>query len=228
MIILSLDLFSNNIILYHGNNDKHIVPVYRKVEGKEDLCDYGTCFYTTDKEEDAHAWGFSRSTLPFVHKYNLPLNDLKVVDIRQFSTLEWIITICHFRKVSFNLSYSEIEKLELLEKKYFIEDVLEADVIISYRADDVLFDVIREFVTGRINMKRFEAILYNTQVGVQYCLRSELALDSLEYIITVEADIMYSNIYNELVDKGYASYSSVMNNNTKEYIEDEIYFRDII
>ena len=163
------------IILYHGSPNKVVVPQYGFGEEKHD---YGKGFYLTEDIELAKEWAVCRpnETNGWVHKYELDTTDLKVLDFQEYNVLSWLAELMKHRDASDSRRY------RVLSKKFIAEygiDTNEYDVIKGWRANASYFYIAKEFVRDNIDIEILEELLSLGGLGIQYCVKSELAFSKL-------------------------------------------------
>ena len=181
------------IILYHGSPNKVVVPQFGFGEGKHD---YGKGFYLTENIELAKEWAVCRpdETNGWVHKYELDATDLKVLDFQEYNVLSWLAELMKHRDASDSRRY------KVLSKKFIAEygiDTSEYDVIKGWRANASYFYIAKEFVRDNIDIEILEELLSLGGLGIQYCIKSELAYSKLKEI----EDGLISVDYNEFNEK---------------------------
>ena len=131
-----------NIILYHGTAEKIVSPSFGLGNEKHD---YGKGFYLTESVDLAKEWAVCRPTEQngWIHKYELDLDDIKILDFQQINVLAWLAELMKHRDAS------DSKRYRLLSKK-FIEkygiDTSEYDVIKGWRANASYFYIAKEFV----------------------------------------------------------------------------------
>ena len=163
------------IDLYHGSPNKIVVPEYGFGEGKHD---YGKGFYLTENIELAKEWAVCRpdETNGWVHKYELDTTDLKILDFQEYNILSWLAELMKHRDAS------DSKRYKVLAKK-FIEvyglDSNEYDVIKGWRANASYFYIAKEFVRENVDVEIIEDLLSLGGLGIQYCIKSELAYSKL-------------------------------------------------
>lgn len=184
------------IILYHGSPNKVVVPQFGFAEGKHD---YGKGFYLTENIKLAKEWAVCRpdETNGWVHKYELDTTDLKVLDFQEHNVLSWLAELMKHRDASDSRRY------KVLSKKFIAEygvDTSEYDVIKGWRANASYFYIAKEFVRDNIDIEILEELLSLGGLGIQYCIKSELAYSKLAEIEDGLISVDYSEFnekYNE-------------------------------
>ncbi len=166
------------IILYHGSPNKIVNPVFG---GGDDKHDYGKGFYLTENIELAKEWAVCRpiETCGWVHKFELECDDLKIFDFEECQILTWLAELMKHRDAS------DSKRYRMLAAK-FIErygvDTSEYDVIKGWRANASYFFIAKEFVRDNIDVEILEELLSLGGLGIQYCIKSELAYSKLHEI----------------------------------------------
>ena len=184
------------IILYHGSPNKVVVPQYGFGEGKHD---YGKGFYLTENIELAKEWAVCRpdETNGWVHKYELDTTDLKILDFQEHNVLSWLAELMKHRDASDSRRY------KVLSKKFIAEygiDTSEYDVIKGWRANASYFYIAKEFVRDNIDIEILEELMSLGGLGIQYCIKSELAYSKLTEVEDGLTSVDYSEFnekYNE-------------------------------
>lgn len=180
------------IILYHGTPDEVVNPVYG---GGQDKHDYGRGFYLTEDIELAKEWAVCRPSQQngWVHKYELDCTDLKIFDFQKKNVLSWLAELMKHRDAADTKRYRMLAAKFI--EKYGI-DVSSYDVIKGWRADASYFYIAKEFVRDNIDVEILEELLSLGGLGIQYCLKSELAFSKLR-----EIDEILPVDYTEFNDK---------------------------
>lgn len=166
------------IVLFHGTPDKIVVPTYGCGDEKHD---YGKGFYLTENSELAKEWAVCRpnDTNGWVHKYELDTEDLKILDFQEENVLSWLAELMKHRDAADSKRYRMLAK-QFIEK-YGI-DTSEYDVIKGWRANASYFYIAKEFVRDNIDVDILEELLSLGGLGIQYCIKSELAYSKLQEI----------------------------------------------
>lgn len=180
------------IILYHGTPDEVVNPVYGEGQDKHD---YGRGFYLTEDIELAKEWAVCRPSQQngWVHKYELDCTDLKIFDFQKKNVLSWLAELMKHRDAADTKRYRMLAAKFI--EKYGI-DVSSYDVIKGWRADASYFYIAKEFVRDNIDVEILEELLSLGGLGIQYCLKSELAFSKLR-----EIDEILPVDYTEFNDK---------------------------
>lgn len=184
------------IILYHGSPNKVVVPQFGFGEDKHD---YGKGFYLTDNIELAKEWAVCRpdETNGWVHKYELETDDLKILDFQEHNILSWLAELMKHRDAS------DSKRYKVLSQKFIAEygiDTREYDVIKGWRANASYFYIAKEFVRDNIDIEILEELLSLGGLGIQYCIKSELAYSKLTEVEDGLISVDYSEFnekYNE-------------------------------
>ncbi len=184
------------IILYHGSPNKVVVPQFGFGEGKHD---YGKGFYLTENIELAKEWAVCRpdETNGWVHKYELDTTNLKVLDFQEYNVLSWLAELMKHRDASDSRRY------KVLSKKFIAEygiDTSDYDVIKGWRANASYFYIAKEFVRDNIDIEILEELLSLGGLGIQYCIKSELAYSKLAEVEDGLISVDYSE-FNEKYNK---------------------------
>lgn len=184
------------IILYHGSPNKVVVPQFGFGEGKHD---YGKGFYLTDNIELAKEWAVCRpdEMNGWVHKYELETDDLKILDFQKHNILSWLAELMKHRDAA------DSKRYRMLAKKFIAKygvDTGKYDVIKGWRANASYFYIAKEFVRDNIDMDILEELLSIGGLGIQYCIKSELAYSKLTEVEDGLISVDYSEFnekYNE-------------------------------
>ena len=178
----------SKIILYHGTSDKTVVPTYGLGEDKHD---YGRGFYLTENINLAKEWAVCvpNQENGWVHKYELDCDGLKILDFQQKNILAWLAELMKHRDAA------ESKRYRMLAAK-FIEkygiDTSDYDVIKGWRANASYFYIAKEFVRDSIDVDILEELLSLGGLGIQYCIKSELAYSKLHEIKEELVSVVYS------------------------------------
>ena len=173
----------DKLILFHGTPDKIVVPTYGKGEEKHD---YGQGFYLTESIDLAKEWAVCRPNEEngWVHKYQLDTDGLKILDFQDKGVLAWLAELMKHRDAADSKRYRMLAKKFI--EKYGV-DTKEYDVIRGWRANASYFYIAKEFVRDNIDMDILEELLSLGGLGIQYCIKSELAYSKLHEL---EDDLM--------------------------------------
>lgn len=165
----------NKIVLYHGTSDKIVSPTYGLGNERHD---YGKGFYLTESIELAKEWAVCKpnDTNGWVHKFILDTEGLKVLDFQEKNVLAWLAELMKHRDASDSKRYHMLAKRFI--DKYGI-DSTKYDVIKGWRANASYFYIAKEFVRDNVDLDILEELLSLGGLGIQYCIKSELAYSKL-------------------------------------------------
>ena len=166
------------MILYHGSPNKVIVPTYGKGEEKHD---YGQGFYLTGSIDLAKEWAVCRpnEVIGYVHQYELDTDGLRILDFQEKGVLAWLAELMKHRDAA------DSKRYRMLAKKFIVKYGVETngyDVIKGWRANASYFYIAKEFARDNIDMDILEELLSLGGLGIQYCIKSELAYTKLHEV----------------------------------------------
>ena len=166
------------ITLFHGTPNKIVVPEYGKGEEKHD---YGKGFYLTESIDLAKEWAVCRPNEEsgFVHHYELETDELKILSFQEKGVLAWLAELMKHRDASDSRRYRMLSK-KFIERYGVNTD--KYDVIKGWRANASYFYIAKEFVRDNIDMNILEELLSLGGLGIQYCIKSELAFSKLHEV----------------------------------------------
>lgn len=182
----------DKLILFHGTREKIVVPTYGKGEEKHD---YGKGFYLTESKELAKEWAVCRPNEQngWIHKYQLDISGLKILDFQEKGILAWLAELMKHREATDSKRYRMLAKKFI--DKYGV-DTKEYDVIKGWRANASYFYIAKEFVKDNIDIDILEELLSLGGLGIQYCIKSELAYSKLQELEDGLSAVLYSE-FNE-------------------------------
>lgn len=171
------------LILFHGTPDRIVVPTFGKGEEKHD---YGQGFYLSESIDLAKEWAVCRPNEEkgWVHKYELETDGLRILDFQDKGVLPWLAELMKHRDATDSKRYRMLAKKFI--EKYGI-DTESYDVIRGWRANASYFYIAKEFVRDNIDMDILEELLSLGGLGIQYCIKTELAYSGLH---EVEEDLL--------------------------------------
>lgn len=166
------------MILYHGSPNKVVVPKYGKGEEKHD---YGQGFYLTESIDLAKEWAVCRpnEAIGYVHQYELDTDGLQILDFQEKGVLAWLAELMKHRDAA------DSKRYRMLAKKFIEKYGAETngyDVIKGWRANASYFYIAKEFARDNIDMDILEELLSLGGLGIQYCIKSELAYTKLHEV----------------------------------------------
>lgn len=184
------------IKLYHDTANEFVRPEYGKGEEKHD---YGQGFYLTENIDLAKEWAVCKpnNINGFIHQYELDTEGLKILDFQEKGVLSWLAELMKHRDAADSKRYRVIAKKFI--DKYGI-DTDGYDVIKGWRANASYFYIAKEFVRDNIDMDILEELLSLGGLGIQYCIKSELAYSKLHEVDNSVQIVSYAEFnekYNE-------------------------------
>lgn len=166
------------LTLYHGTPDEVVEPTFGKGNDKHD---YGRRFYLTDDINLAKEWAVC---LPigrdgYIHKFELNIEGLKILDFQKYNILYWLAELMKHRPAADSRRYQVLAHKFIT--KYSIDTSM-CDVITGWRADASYFFIAKEFVRDNIDLDILKELLTIGNLGIQYCIKSELAYSQLHEV----------------------------------------------
>lgn len=176
------------IILFHGTPDKVVMPTFGEGDDKHD---YGRGFYLTENLELAKEWAVCRpnDANGWVHKYELEVDGLEILDFQERDVLAWLAELMKHRDAADSKRYRMLARQFIA--KYGI-DTEKYDVIKGWRANASYFYIAKEFVRDNIDMDILEELLSLGGLGIQYCIKSELAYSKLNEVEHSPFPVLYT------------------------------------
>lgn len=132
-----------------------------------------------------------------MHKYELEIDGLKILDFQSENILSWLAELMKHREVADSKRYRMLSKKFI--EKYGIE-TKEYDVIKGWRANASYFYIAKAFVRDEIDVEILEELLLLGDLGIQYCIKSKLAYSQL-YEVGEELSTVEFEAFNEKYNK---------------------------
>ena len=200
------------MILYHGTSEKTVVPTFGLGNDKHD---YGRGFYLTEDIELAKEWAVCKpnNNNGWVHKYELDIESLQILDFQNKNILAWLAELMKHRDAADSKRY-HVLAAKFIEK-YGI-NTADYDVIRGWRANASFFYIAKEFVRDNVDLDILEELLSLGGLGIQYCIKTELAYSKLHEI---ENEILFVS-YDEF-NKKYNYRDSNARKNMKNLIDSD-------
>ena len=163
------------MIVYHGSSNQDIIPTFGLGEEKHD---YGKGFYLTENIELAKEWAVCtpNEVSGWVHKYELDLSELAVLDFEQENILSWLAELMKHRQADSSKRYRMLS--EKFIARYGI-DTTAYDVSKGWRANASYFYIAKAFVRDEIDVDILEELMMLGGLGIQYCIKTEKAYGKL-------------------------------------------------
>ncbi len=133
----------------------------------------------------------------YVHQYELDTEGLKILDLEEKGVLAWLAELMKHRDAADSKRYRVLAKKFI--DKYGI-DTTEYDVIKGWRANASSFYMAKEFVKDNIDIDILEDLLSLGGLGIQYCIKSEIAYSKLHEINNGLQIVLYDE-FNEKYNK---------------------------
>ena len=184
--------------VYHGSKSIIEHPLY---QGSNPTNDYGPSFYTTSNYLDASIWACRNNTLGYVNAYNVNMDNLKILDLRdkkKYSVLHWIAILLQYREFDYPFRKLNQGRINQIIQQFSI-NLDEYDVIIGYRADDAYFRFPKEFINGNLSLELLEKVFQLGELGTQIVFHSQKAIKRLHFIEAQLAERKYLGQYFEQV-----------------------------
>ena len=183
----------SKLILYHGTSENQFTPTFGL---GNDRHDYGRGFYLTADFELAKEWAVCKPTEfnGWVHKYELDTDGLKILDLQEKNVLCWLAELMKNRDAGDSRRY-RVLSAKFIEK--YGVDSSSYDIIKGWRANASYFYIAKEFVRDNIDIDILEELLSLGGLGIQYCIKTELAYSKLHEL----QEDLYSVGYREFNEK---------------------------
>ena len=194
--------------LYHGSKLTIAKPIYA---GSKKDNDYGPAFYLTKDLESAHEWACRNDTIGIFNEYELNTRGLKILDLAdktQYSLLNWLAILLHYRTLEQSFKKSFSKRLKLIEDRFFI-DVSKYDLVIGYRADDAYYRFPLDFVRGNITLEQLEYSFNLGELGIQYVITSQKGINNITLIKSFISEDKYIRRYFNAVDRASKAFDSL-------------------
>lgn len=160
----------NNIVLFHGSKkgiNEEIDLNHSKI-----INDFGKGFYLGETFEQAATYiAYSKSH--YIYSFLLNIENLKIIKFNVEE--EWMFAIAYYR--GWIDEYQDHPIIKSIKDK-----VENADIIIAPIADNKMFDLIDEFVSGMTTDLQCVKALSATNLGFQYVVKSEKAINQLKIL----------------------------------------------
>ncbi|MBD5477917.1 MAG: DUF3990 domain-containing protein [Lachnospiraceae bacterium] len=163
------------MILYHGSPNEIITLQFGLGDEKHD---YGKGFYLTESIELAKEWAVYRpgALNGWVHKYELDMAELKILDFQNKSVLSWLAELMKHRDAADSKRYRLLSKRFI--EKYGVSTE-EYDIIKGWRANASYFYIAKAFVRDEVDVDILEELLALGSLGIQYCIKTQKAYEKL-------------------------------------------------
>ena len=138
-------------------------------------------FFLTGNIDLAKEWAVCKPNVTngWVHQYELDTDDLKILNFQEKDVLSWIAELMKHRDAADSKRYRMLSKRFI--DKYGL-DTSGYDVIKGWRANASYFYIAKEFVRDNIDIDILKELLSLGGLGIQYCVKSELAYSKLQEV----------------------------------------------
>lgn len=210
--------------IYHGSKTLIEHPI---VKGSDPANDYGPSFYLTKDLDAAKSWACKNGTVGVVNEYEIRTSvfeNLKILDLTkkdQYSVLNWMAILMHFRQLDASFIKNNQLTLQWLQKFYI--DVNYYDVVIGFRADDSYFRFPLRFISNDLSFDDLEDVFLSGHLCVQYAFMSKRAIQALTFKRVIECGDEYLGHYYSIVTKASMQFDELLNrprDPKKKYILD--------
>lgn len=113
-----------------------------------------------------------------VNEYNLDYTDLKILDLREHDILDWVNIVSYHRDLDVKDGLYDFQEFTI--NKY--------DLIIGYRSNNSNLVALNKFLKGCIDKQELKSILTLDSRDINICVKSEKALNQLEFIRVLSKD----------------------------------------
>lgn len=173
------------LLLYHGSKNIIEKPIYGYGNVHND---YGVAFYCTEHLELAKEWAVTAECDGFANQYELDVTELKELNLSDgnYHVLNWLAILLQNRifRVSSDIGNDA--------KNYIIDtfgiDYDAYDYIRGYRADDSYFSFANAFLNNGLSLEKLYTVMQLGKLGEQIAIKSENALNSLQFITAMVAN----------------------------------------
>ena len=174
--------------IYHGSKKIVTMPFS---DHKNVIRDFGDGFYATENEELVRDWAAPDVNGGFVNIYELETEDLNIIDLSssRYSVLNWLALILKERRIVFDSAECRRNAESLIRR--YLPEISAADIIKGSRADDANLIYCKAFIEEKIEKDELSGLIEKAGLGEQLVLRTEKALNSLEYISSEAVDGMF-------------------------------------
>ena len=164
--------------IYHGSDKVVRSPRFGAGSAYND---FGLGFYCTDSKERAGQWATRRGQNGFVSRYLLETDGLTVIDLMspRYTPLNWISVLLGYRE--FDTFTADAYRARDYIRTAFAVDYQGCDCMVGWRADDVTFSYVQDFLNGRIPYGCLCSALQECSNGRQFVLKSNRAFDKIIY-----------------------------------------------
>lgn len=205
-----LDFYDEFIFLkrdeyyYHGSKRGIVGEITHNYSNGRKNIDFGPGFYLGETFKQSSTFVAGEDGQERIYKISFNLDGLKS---KYLEGLDWIFFIGYNRgKIPQGNRYSKlINKMKLLSSKDY-------DVIFGDIADDKMAMNMEDFFSNRLTLEQLEKCLKQLDIGKQYCLRTQKAIDNLDIVEEYILDDVYRHFVREYaINKRNAAVEETLN-----------------
>ena len=183
-----------NYVIFHGAKGTLQMPL--DLDHSKPRNDFGKGVYFGEELYQAGTF-ISEHENGRVYIFEINMLDLNIVRFKV--SKEWMIAVAYYRGLLDNYSNHKVIK-------NIIKKVEDADLIIAPIADNKMYNIINQFVLGEITDEQCSHALSATDLGNQYVVRTEKALEKMyllkECYVSKSEMKEYDNIRSKISDLG--------------------------
>ena len=115
----------------------------------------------------------------WVHQFVIDTDGLHILDFEKYDVLTWLAELMKHRDAA------DSKRYRMLAQKFIAKyglDTSAYDIIRGWRANASYFYIAKEFVRDNIDLDILPELLSLGGLGIQYCIKSELAFSRLKEI----------------------------------------------
>ena len=163
----------NISVLFHGSKSTITTNIDLKHNTKNN--DFGNGFYLGETYEQSASF-ISNTSSHLVYVFTFDTKGLKKAEYKVDQ--EWMITIAYFR--------GRLQEYENSTKlKQILAKLKNVDYIVAPIADNNMYQIINKFINSEISDEQCKHALSATNLGMQYILLSDKAIEKLKLVTTL-------------------------------------------
>ena len=174
--------------LYHGSKKIVSMP---SCDQNNEHSDFGRGFYAAESEELAREWAASDENGGFLNIYELDTDGLCTADLssHEYDIRSWLAVILSRRLICPSGSKAREKLLRIIRDH--LPDLKDADIIKGWRADNINFSLVLDFIEDRITLEQLVSGLQKDIPGDEVLIRTQKAISRLEFIRAETVESIY-------------------------------------